>query len=418
VVYLDASSDLKIENISSMEPEYRPDSMNATARLGGGSGLWGGKVTLPSVSNWFFHRDTAAPGWLEFGKFCEMSPSGESIFDDSVFGKRGNRSIWRPALEEIRIPNFSTDTHVHLKNKMKLNFAVGDFASKSLRVASSLKIRPGHKSYAITYADDSGELVNFAAGNLFLASGALGNAILLSRITGQTEFPLGNHAAGIVGIISFPQRLFLARFGSLVPWGIFSSWSKLIQGAHNHSFRLSPIATLAAQVRTMVKNIVSGKFLQAAEVIVNIFSTYIFQMPKTASLFAMLDTGLHAELRLKGYSNETQKAESMSVSVIDREYLVSAKQDFSKLTREIEGLGCARIESLAWPTFVDTHHYFGTCPMSESSEKYLTVDSGFQVKNWPGLFALGSSAFPQGSHGHPTLLAAKTAEFVVQRLFP
>jgi len=347
-----------------------------------------------------------------------LTPSGESIFDDSVFGKRRNRRIWRPALAEIRIPNFSTDTHVHLKHKRKLNFAVRDFASKSLRVASSLKIVPRDKFYAITYLDANGELVNFAARNLFLASGALGNAILLSKVTGRTAFPLGNHAAGIVGIMSFRQRLFLARFGSLVPWGIFRSWSKLLQGAHNHSFRISPVATLAAQVRTMVRSTISGKLLQAAEVFFKIFSTYFFQIPKTASLFAMLDTGLHAELRLRGYSRETQKAESIAVSVIDREYLFSAKQDFSKLTREIEGLGFARIESLAWPTFVDTHHYFGTCPMIEGSDKYLTVDSGFQVRNWPGLFALGSSAFPQGSHGHPTLLAAKTAEFLVQRLFP
>lgn len=44
------------------------------------------------------------------------------------------------------------------------------------------------------------------------------------------------------------------------------------------------------------------------------------------------------------------------------------------------------------------------------------VDSDYQVTGLPGVYSLGASSFPVGSHGHPTLAAIMTAVEFINRL--
>jgi hypothetical protein len=63
------------------------------------------------------------------------------------------------------------------------------------------------------------------------------------------------------------------------------------------------------------------------------------------------------------------------------------------------------------PELSDAAHYWGSLPMMKSlpSRKQSVVDKTFELKNLRGVFALGASSFPLGSHGHPTFLAMLTA---------
>ena len=57
----------------------------------------------------------------------------------------------------------------------------------------------------------------------------------------------------------------------------------------------------------------------------------------------------------------------------------------------------------------DTAHYFGTLPMTSTNGNQLSVNSDFGIREFPGIYCLGSSAFPTGGHSHPTLAAVMTA---------
>ena len=57
----------------------------------------------------------------------------------------------------------------------------------------------------------------------------------------------------------------------------------------------------------------------------------------------------------------------------------------------------------------DTAHYFGTIPMSDNSEQG-TVNEVFELNGSNGIFVVGNSCFPTGSHSHPTLLSVLLAK--------
>ena len=66
----------------------------------------------------------------------------------------------------------------------------------------------------------------------------------------------------------------------------------------------------------------------------------------------------------------------------------------------------AKYRAMDW---LDTAHYFGTVPMSDNNQQG-TVNEFFELNGSEGIFVLGNSSFPTGSHSHPTLLTVLLAK--------
>jgi choline dehydrogenase-like flavoprotein len=52
----------------------------------------------------------------------------------------------------------------------------------------------------------------------------------------------------------------------------------------------------------------------------------------------------------------------------------------------------------------DAAHYYGSIPAKSSNAQSPTVDENLQLQGFVNCYVVGSSAFPIGSHGHPTKL--------------
>jgi choline dehydrogenase-like flavoprotein len=59
-------------------------------------------------------------------------------------------------------------------------------------------------------------------------------------------------------------------------------------------------------------------------------------------------------------------------------------------------------DALSWS---DAAHYFGTIPIRKSVFGELVVNPKYGIDGYEGLYAVGASAFPGGSHAHPTYLS-------------
>jgi choline dehydrogenase-like flavoprotein len=95
---------------------------------------------------------------------------------------------------------------------------------------------------------------------------------------------------------------------------------------------------------------------------------------------------------------------------VSSEITVAAK---TEIARALEGLSSFFKESpyllnlidadaLSWS---DAAHYFGTIPMRKSVLGELVVNPKYGIVGYEGLYAVGASAFPRGSHAHPTYLS-------------
>lgn len=367
---------------------------------------------MPTKNNWFSASEFVNSEWSEFGEFCEEKLSGGSIFEKAIFGRSRRRKVQRDAPDVSEIPGFIIDTHVHLLRKKLVNSEIKNLAKKALVAKGPFTIDIKDSSYVLRFMTIEGDFLEIAAKNLLLASGTIGNALLLGLITGQKVFPLGNHAAAMIAVAEFKNRRSLRGFGALVPWGIFQSWSRHPVGDLNHSFRISPTSTLKIELGSILESFRHLKIMSAVKKTTELFRTYLLLRPSTGTIFGMLDTGLHAEIRLENLG----ACKALVVNVLQKDYLDSAKLDFDNLMQGLNSGGLMQVAQSTWPVFEDSIHYFGSCPMIDGHNPHLSVGGDFQVRGFPGLYSVGASSFPRGSHGHPTFLAVKTAEFAVRSI--
>lgn len=416
---IDVSRAIQPNKVVSGYPEYDPEALLRTAVPGGGAWFWGGKVTLPSNENWFRPHAHISNGWKDFGNWAVKSESSRDrgIFERALRGKPRYRALKRKA-SKLSLESFINDTHVHLHGKRSFNRKVQNLGRNSIEAAYGLQFRGTSSGWVVGFESVGGEQIEILAKRIFLASGTIGNMFLLEKITGKTKFSLGNHAGATPGKIVFSSRLPLRDFGALAPWGQFQSWSKASESGLNHSFRIAPASTLTREVQKASQYLRELKLIPAAKLFFELIATYALLRPKHASIYAMLDTGLHAQAEILSKGDELDfDTTELRVTVNSREYLDTGEADFEHFLSMIVASGIGLAEELQAFEGGDTHHYFGTCPMREPVDNFLTVDENFEVRGYEGLFSLGSASFPVGSHGHPTLLAVLTAKYAVEKIF-
>ena len=413
--FVDPSIALKSRTIRSDSLAFNPEMSELTRKRGGGATVWGGKVTLPTENNWLANVEDNVE-WNDFTTWCRQwlgrSPATEFTsqslrFRDWAYYAPSSHS-WKGTQER----------NIFLLDPEKMNNSVIEFSKKThtaIRI-KSWAFDASEQVHRLEWLDQSLNPQTTIADAVILASGTIGNAKLVSLLTGQTSFPLGNHLEFNIGKLRFDHYRRLGQMAYLHHGRDFLSFAKTEFNGLQHSIRFVPSDSTTkslAEVEFGRKgflarflNLVFLKFGWVNEVGVDLW----------------LDTGQIGTISftLDSENNFLEESYHASEERI-REILVKASVR-AEFPRELElgGLFIGREEEKLQPS--DTAHYFGTTPMEVESNKSVqdraTVDRNFLLRagDIQNAYCLGSSSFALGSHGHPTLMAVLTAHRAAEKL--
>lgn len=388
--------------------------LSRTASPEGGVGVWGKSLTFPSVEQFF--GDTRFGAWNKVGAGLQYGLANQSFGIQPgcfAFTRRSRRKMSRdwPGLDKF----FDVEVHTYAatsESKDGWNLEKKDVGNPKISGNVCAITRLG-ANWRVELETGDGTLY-IVAENIVFASGAIANAALANLATGKSLFPVGNHLSASVGKL----HLLRLRIHSQFP----NTWRPREKGF----VTLSPIPPSSSRPRVGLRFQVHHEELFAhgvrqgtldhlqrikAQIMykLGLFSTY--------SVRVMLEHGGDISNELWVNQLATRKGFSClvnsDVSTAERE---EVKRALSNLELYIDGLPyeleLVDHNEIVWS---DAAHYYGTIPMRESRSGELVVDSEYGICGYHGLYGVGASAFPRGSHAHPTYLAVCVAHDFVSK---
>tara|TARA_B110000503_G_C7153135_1_gene416069 strand:- start:218 stop:1546 length:1329 start_codon:yes stop_codon:yes gene_type:complete len=421
-LWSDADGDLLIADMSGLAQTkvvsegavvFDEKLISATAKVGGGSSVWGGKVTIPTEENWFAPRskNIESSSWLEFGDFVSKSITGnlETEFLRQVNRGLSHFSIDRQSL--FKKSGMSPDRHVFLPDKKRYDSKVANFGMRSSRVSAIIEFDVQKSGGNLVFEDQTGAIRDVNFRKLVLASGPIGNAMILSMLTAPNLFPIGNHAHGIVGRVRLDRVMKFGQDAYLHHGKSFFSGSSLIneRGRGDHSVRLVPdssransLASLQFGSEAFLKDLLHLIYLRAG-------------FTNSFEIFAMAELEPSGELKISA-SQKGGKVDSMSLTLRPKVNSTEIFEELKILAQRLNSLPHVIKLSLKEPKELqDSAHYFGTIPMRDEPQGN-EVSSFFKLEGLNNTWSLGASGFPAGSHGHPTLLSVLTAHRAIDSI--
>lgn len=404
--FVDMSGLAQTKVVSKSPAVFDENLIVKTAKVGGGSLIWGGKVTIPTKENWFAPNldHLAQNSWLEFGNFVSTSIVGN---EGTEFLRQVNKGLSRFASEpqsRFRGAGMSPDRHIFLPEKQSYDSKVEEFAVVASKVSAILKFQVHSSGGSLIFEDETGTRHDVEFRKLVLASGPIANSMVLSIITAQNTFSIGNHAQATVGRLHLDR---VAKFGHdayLRHGKSFYSGSSQVteRGRGDHSIRLVPDGSRALSLASL--NFGSKSFL--SDLIGLLYLRAGFA--SSFEIFGMADIQYAGELKIQT-SKDGERIDSLSISIKD---MVNSSEILEELRNLALNAGSLpRVKQLSVrknAVLYDAAHYFGTIPMRDEPTGN-EVSSFFKVEGLQQTWSLGASGFPTGSHGHPTLLSILTA---------
>ena len=397
-----------------------------TKNFGGGKEVWGGALSYPSERNYFKQSDNVY--WNQIGKeiLRQISPFDQSHSRKAIelFEKIFPGITTRLELEQhgYATGSFGTLSAFDFPDCSPQKVVVGSIQSIHQRVSGE---------YLVRAISSEGETVTIEANYLILAAGNLLNACFVSLLTGQVNFPLGNHFSRKVADISFKEPVNLrnvaqtyesteTNFFTLGNNGSLTNF----QGTEN-SFRLQVTDRVSVQRATyelLVRGFSTSSLGQRARSALSIAKA-LFKKERlvtSATIRMMTDqppndgenyfrvTGQangvwKGEIKIELSPDVRQDAERLSQMIFDS---ASASSLVSRVALDVAESSPEGIFDLAW---LDAGHYYGSVPVAESRLRAATVDQNLELNGYKNCFVVGSSSFPVGSHGHPTKLVIELA---------
>jgi GMC oxidoreductase len=277
----------------------------------------------------------------------------------------------------------------------------------------------------------SGHTVIFQFSNLIFASGTIGNAILVSRVTGAKDFSIGNHASSTIGHFEFrkPQNL-----------------SAIQQAFHLREREFLTFSHLGSkwQVQSAIRMIPNRKKSVAHEISLwfrNIFTEKSQNINLWKIVYIILDIirrvfgfgRLEPSYKLRILAEVPISSQGMHVTAfdtnsalikIDMSYTAEAQGEVKDLLTRFTNCAISselysdvkitsdNLSDIEWE---DSGHYFGTVPVAEEWEA-PSVDGNLKLRGTKSIWVIGNSAHPVGSHGHPTALSILLAKRLAKHL--
>lgn len=254
------------------------------------------------------------------------------------------------------------------------------------------------------FQNSDGTAKELSAKRVVFASGALGNAFLVSKLTGQRDFPIGNHVSRISAEVHFKRTRYL---GALV-----QEWRP--RDKQFFTMSLSDSDNLGsglaqASIRWFANDDPSNQEPSKNSLLNRVAKRLRFYSRATIQEMQVLEPGA-AKLRF----NETGCSAHIEVAPGTADTLKRISRQLFQATER--GLGRRGVVSPPNEAFNDAAHYFGTVPMSDSENNYLGVDCDFALKGFPTVYCAGLSAMPKISHAHPTIFALASGMKVAEKI--
>lgn len=415
---------------NSVEGVFDPVLACQTIGLGGGANVWGNGLCLPTVHNFF--TDSAPLSWRHL--LDEFKPDDlralESRLPYNAF--KNSRRTLRKFRKILNANNFLFEKHGYAGGTFggpgwgkssisQVNQHIFESSIVNIERDESLGL------WKITTTDLEESYWTFFTKILIFAAGTLMNAHLVYLASGINHFPIGNHFSAIVGEITlkFPKSLekLLQTWEKNETEFVTVSLPREFRVKHSipHSaIRFHPIVetSLVNRWKELFKNpelkkIVSIIYESLYLCIVRKQLYYRFQI----HLLVDVPLSNNNYFEFDPISNDVNITlqhtnQSIRGSKILLEQFFSAIKESSHIQDfEIKCFSkdCFNRDKFLMMEWKDTAHYFGSIPISDDDCRG-TVNKYFELNGSRGLFVLGNSSFPTGSHSHPTLLSVLLAK--------
>lgn len=414
-----------------IEGVFDPNLAQRTIGLGGGANVWGNGLCLPTAENFF--GDHSKINWHQLSAKYTTNDLRGLLARHPHKTFRHPKRVLKSFRRLIQNDDFLIEKH---------GYAGGEFGSsgwenRSIELLADdvlacnilgIKFDPLSQFWEINIEDNNKIKTALSTRKLIFASGTLMNAFLVHLATGQSIFSLGSHFSAVIGIVKLnrPQRIEKL----LQTWHKneteFSTISLSHQYRLTHSLphsaiRFHPITEIKLryrwkEVRRQPRPTLLISFLH--EALYHLFTGKYFY--DQFQIHLLVDVPLQKENFIEFNSTNHRSTrinlQHTSVSILGSRMLLEKFLSSMSNSRKCESIKIDCIEdetfdeskysALDWQ---DTAHYFGTIPMSDNFE-HGTVDGFFELNGSTGLFVVGNSCFPTGSHSHPTLLSVLLAK--------
>ena len=416
---------------NSTDGVFDPNLAQRTIGLGGGANVWGNGLCLPTVENFF--GDHSKINWHQlFAKYTSNDLRGLlEQHPHKTF--RHPKRVLKSFRRLVQNDDFLIEKH---------GYAGGEFGSSGWENRSielfrddvldcnilGIKFDPLSQFWKIDIEDSNKIKTALSTRKLIFASGTLMNAFLVHLATGQSIFSLGSHFSAVIGIVKLNRRQRIEKL--LQTWHKneteFSTISLSHQFRLTHSLphsaiRFHPITEINLRDRwkEVRRRPVPTKLVSFLhEALYHLFTGKYFY--DQFQIHLLVDVPLQKENFIEFNSNNHRSArinlQHTSISILGSRILLEEFLTSMSKSRKCESI---KIDCISDGTFEeskyfdldwqDTAHYFGTIPMSDNFERG-TVDEFFKLNGSNGIFVVGNSCFPTGSHSHPTLLSVLLAK--------
>ena len=393
---------------------FSKDKFLQTAGMGGGSSIWGKALSFASDKKWFIPRGNS--NWEQkFEKIGSVELPVELNLPSSR--RRSSRFVSRffPELAQ----EFLEEVGGYAGKKLgKLNrFSLPVIDQQNLFECTVLDLKKDGRIFQISCRDLDGNIFLLTSRIVVLASGAVMNACFYNLATGVKRYPISNHFGAELGRITLRRPVLVrdgvqtysegesefstfARKKSSLGWSNLPNSAIRLQADPMHLSRKDVLDCLKYfRIRRLVMYVIPGliaKYLNFRLIMVD----QRINEENFLTIDSFNDGVFCVTIRIQ-----------MSETVENDAYGFLCQ--FIECLKGSQIVGNVELRSPEEISWVDTAHYFGSTPIGKPDfDSALTTQSESEVLK--GLFVVGNSTFPEGSHGHPTLLGMQLAQLVAE----
>ena len=391
---------------------------------------WGGVITWPTEFNYF--KDAVDKNWSEFKEYIlKENLNSKFGFNMDEKNKSNLKSIFPKnsvVYEKLGYLGGGKKEVREATNRIVAGVPHENATIQAIKLGNKFEINLCHNENGVIQSKV------LKSNYLVLAAGPLLNPLFYSMVSGQKIFKYGNHLSLTSHTIEFED------IQSLGPWvqtyghrekAFYTFLPREMENESNRiSARMRPKVILSKKktvlhlikrpdknyrykMRNMYRILYS--FICRNEVALEFdVDLIINQNPTFGSRLVISSTNTPKKINVD--SKVSEECKSLIRDFMKEMDLLITK--ISNLGNRVKSIRKIDEADLNIPsTFRDAAHWYGT--LSMDSESGL-VDSNFESRYFPNLFALGASGFVEGAAGHPTLLALfssdKASQALIRRL--
>ena len=396
---VDVSHSYRVD--SDEESLFSPKTMSRNAKSGGGITEWGG-----AISDLEDAGVSSAPDNLEFNNLMRTLDLNPKTYFGRFTRPNPLRTAIARAMSKFLLGSMANRFHLNVgaysspirggygPDKSPISFH--DLPPVQVATLQELRYDANRQSILFKYLDAYGASHLVSARRVVFASSAIGNAFLVHHLTGQKDFPIGNHVSRVAASVVFTNLRYL---GALVQeWRPNDTEFFTLNLRHLDK---GSSETTQASVRLFAWDVSRSDSSAGSSIAARILKRIRLYPGVNIQVMQVLEPGKTANLKI---AQDGKRGRVMPSSGI----LGNLMQVSKELLEVLEaGIASRGIFTMHEDAFSDAAHYFGTVPVTtpEKRSEELGVDSNFLLHGFERVYVVGLSAMPRISHAHPTIFA-------------